>query len=382
MTDPDLRATTRFATFGFSDALVRRLAEIGDESPSHVQTLIFPLLMARNDLLAMVNTGMGKTMAYVLPLLHNIDLDLTETQVLVLVATDEAALHVAEIFQSIARHLQGFHVHPLYNLPSAAQLRQLGRGVHVVVGNPRRVVYHLEEQRVVLSGLKTLVIDEFDHVMRAGFRDDLYWILGRLSGGYHTAVFSATLTPELLLFSRGWLHHPVFVSGNEAVTIESQTRQRHWQVGPLGKLNALTRLTEIEQDLDAALVFVRNRNRVIELSEKLKARGFSCAGLDADSSPEQRQYTSGMLANGQIDVLVVTDLAAVQLDLSRITHVISYDLPCDSASYVHRLEHVERQGRQGASILLLTTRELGMLHSLEKAMRSHIPKLELPERVR
>ncbi|OHC67092.1 MAG: hypothetical protein A3H93_11865 [Rhodocyclales bacterium RIFCSPLOWO2_02_FULL_63_24] len=372
----------KFDQFGFSAALMRRLRESGHEIPSHIQAACIPPLLAGHDLLAHTDIGTGKTLSFVLPLLATLDLSSRQPQAMVLTPTDETTLHVAEIFQDYAKYLPEFHVLPIYHQSSTIQLRQLSRGTHVTVGTPRRIKYQIESSRLHLDRLKTLVLDEADEMLRVGFVDDIEWIVGQTSARQQTAIFAATLPVELRNLADACLHKPLKVRGTEKSAVAPSIRQRYWQVGNQSKLNALTRLIEVERGFDAALVFVHSKADTLDLAEKLRARGYAAAALDGDTPPALREQVIEQFRKGAIDIVVGTDMACDKLDVTRVTHVISYDIPCDAASHVHRIGYLAHPAQHGTAILLVTAREMGMLHSIERAMQQTIDVLVLPERFR
>lgn len=372
----------RFDQFGFSAALLQRLRESGHEIPSHVQVACIPPLLEGRDLLAHTDSGTGKTLSFVLPLLASLDLACRQSQVLVLTPTDETSLHVAEIFQDYARYLPDFHVLPIYHQSSTIQLRQLQRGTHVLVGTPRRIKYHLENNRLRLGKLKTVVLDEADVMLHEGFIEDIDWILGQLPAYRQTVIFAATLPKELRNFADACLHQPLKLRGIEKSVLAPPVRQRYWQVGSQSKLNALMRLIEVEPGFDAALVFVHGKADTVNLAEKLKARGYAAAALDGETPPARRARAIEQFKAGEIDIVVGTDMACDNLDVARLTHVVSYDLPCDAASHVHRIGHLAHPAPHGTAILLVTPHEMGMMRSIERATQQAIDVLVLPERFR
>jgi ATP-dependent RNA helicase DeaD len=368
----------RFDAFALPEPLTRRLGEFGLEIPSQLQAACIPPLLAGRDILAHADVGTGKTLAFVLPLLAALDLADRRPQALVLTPTDETSIHVAEVFQDLAKYLPDFHVLPIYQQTSSLQLRKLRRGVHVVVGVPRRILLHLDGSELSLEGLNTVVLDEADRILLGGFGTDVAALIDIAGRPRRTAIFAATLSKELLNLARDHLRKPLFVKGMEAVTPVGEVRQRHWQVSGHAKLGALTRLIDIEPTFDAALVFVHSGARAAIIAERLKARGYAAVALDGDDPAR----ATAELARREVDVVVATDTSARDFVPARITHVISYDVPHDTATYVQRIALFDPAARRKNSILLVTTRELGLLHSLERATRAAIKPLTLPERVR
>jgi ATP-dependent RNA helicase DeaD len=371
-------SVTGFGQLALAAPVLQALQEIGYESPSAIQAESIPPLLEGRDLLGQAQTGTGKTAAFALPLLSRLDLGMKQPQVLVLTPTRELAIQVAEAFQAYARHLIGFHVLPIYGGQSMdTQLRQLRRGVHVVIGTPGRIMDHLRRKSLVLDTLRTLVLDEADEMLRMGFIDDVEWILEHTPPERQTALFSATMPEPIRRVAQKHLRDPREVRIKTGTATVSTTQQRYWQVSGLHKLDALTRILEVE-DFDAALIFVRTKTETESLAEKLEARGFAAAALNGDMNQVLRERTIEQLKNQTLDIVVATDVAARGLDVQRISHVFNYDIPCDTESYVHRIGRTGRAGRAGSAILFVSPREMRMLRAIEKATRQPIEPMHLP----
>jgi ATP-dependent RNA helicase DeaD len=377
--DPGADAPTiTFRDLGLAPTLLQRLDELGYEQPTPIQAATIPLMLAGRDVIGQAQTGTGKTGAFALPLLHNIDLSLRKPQVLVLAPTRELAIQVAEAFQQYARHLPGFQVLPIYGGQSyGPQLQALRRGVHVVVGTPGRVIDHLDKNTLDLSSLKTLVLDEGDEMLRMGFIDDVESVLKRTPEERQVALFSATMPPPIRRIAGTYLRDPQEVAIAAKTRTADNIRQRFWQVSGLHKLDALTRILEAEP-FDAMIVFARTKLATDELAQKLQARGFSAAAINGDVQQAQRERTIQQLKDGKLDILIATDVAARGLDVDRISHVVNYDVPYDTESYVHRIGRTGRAGRSGQAILFIAPRERNMLRSIERATRQPIEQMELP----
>jgi ATP-dependent RNA helicase DeaD len=367
-----------FRDLGLSEAVLRALADVGYESPSPIQAETIPVLLAGKDMLGQAQTGTGKTAAFALPALTNIDLTRHEPQVLVLVPTRELALQVSEAFLRYAAHLKGFHVLPIYGGQSyQPQLNALRRGVHVVVGTPGRVIDHMNRGTLKLSGLTLLVLDEADEMLRMGFVDAVESILEQTPPQRQVALFSATIPAPIRRIASKHLRTPVEVTIKSKTSTATNIRQRYWMVSGVHKLDALTRILEAET-FDGMLVFTRTKQATVELAEKLEARGFAAAPLNGDIPQPQRERTVARLKAGQIDILVATDVAARGLDVERIGHVVNYDVPYDTESYVHRVGRTGRAGRKGEAILFIAPRERNMLRAIERATRQTIEPMNLP----
>ncbi|MGN6513723.1 MAG: DEAD/DEAH box helicase, partial [Lysobacteraceae bacterium] len=371
-------ATPRFTDLGLPEPLLRALADVGYESPSPIQAATIPPLLQGRDVLGQAQTGTGKTAAFALPILARIDPAQSSPQALVLAPTRELAIQVAEAFQKYAHHLPGFHVLPIYGGQSYyPQLQALKRGVQVVVGTPGRVIDHLERGSLDLSRLRCLVLDEADEMLRMGFIDDVEAVLKKIPETRQVALFSATMPPPIKRIAQTYLNDPVEVAIKAQTTTAANIRQRYWAVSGVHKLDALTRILEAEP-FDAMIVFSRTKLGTEELAEKLNARGISAAAINGDMDQKARERTIQRLKDGQVDVLVATDVAARGLDVERISHVLNYDIPYDTESYVHRIGRTGRAGRKGEAILFVTPRERGMLRAIERATRQPIEPMQLP----
>jgi len=367
-----------FRDLALSEPVLRALADVGYESPSPIQAATIPVLLSGKDMLGQAQTGTGKTAAFALPALSRIDLSKHEPQVLVLVPTRELALQVSEAFLKYAAHIKGFHVLPIYGGQSyQPQLNALKRGVHVVVGTPGRVIDHMNRGTLKLNALTLLVLDEADEMLQMGFVDAVESILEQTPPERQVALFSATMAAPIRRIAAKHLRTPVEVTIKSKTSTATNIRQRYWMVSGMHKLDALTRILEAET-FDGMLVFTRTKQSTVELAEKLEARGFAAAPLNGDIPQPQRERTVQRLKAGQIDILVATDVAARGLDVERIGHVVNYDVPYDTESYVHRIGRTGRAGRKGEAILFIAPRERNMLRAIERATRQVIEPMNLP----
>ncbi len=367
-----------FADLGLPESLLAALREVGYETPSPIQAATIPALLAGRDMIGQAQTGTGKTAAFALPALARLDAAASKPQVLVLAPTRELAIQVAEAFQKYAHHIPGFHVLPIYGGQSyTPQLSALKRGVHVVVGTPGRVIDHLERGSLDLSQLRMLVLDEADEMLRMGFIDDVEAVLKKTPETRQVALFSATMPAQIKRIAQTYLKDPAEIAIKAQTTTAENIRQRFWMVSGINKLDALTRIMEAEP-FDAMIIFARTKLGTDELAEKLSARGFSAAAINGDVEQKTRERTIQRLKDGDIDVLVATDVAARGLDVERISHVLNYDIPYDTESYVHRIGRTGRAGRKGEAILFVAPRERGMLGAIERATRQKIEQMNLP----
>ncbi|RMF12901.1 MAG: DEAD/DEAH box helicase [Gammaproteobacteria bacterium] len=369
-----------FAELNLPAPVLEAVTELGYETPSPIQAQAIPHLLEGRDVLGTAQTGTGKTAAFALPTLSRLDLALEAPQALVLVPTRELAIQVAEAFQSYARKMKGFHVLPVYGGQGMRdQIRALRRGVHVVVGTPGRLLDHLSRGTLKLDQIRTVVLDEADEMLRMGFIDDVQAILAKAPEARQTALFSATLPKPIQAIIHDYLKDPAEVRVKPSTSSLANIEQRYWLAQGLNKLDALTRLLEVEET-DGLIIFVRTRTQTAELAEKLEARGFRAAAINGDMSQALRERTIDQLKDRTIDILIATDVAARGIDVSRVSHVINYDIPYDTEAYTHRIGRTGRAGRSGKAILFVAPRERRMLRSIENATRQKIEPLTLPSR--
>lgn len=367
-----------FNELGLSEPVLKALELVGYENPSPIQAQVIPHVAAGKDLIGRAQTGTGKTAAFALPLLSKIDLSKKNPQILVLAPTRELAIQVAEAFQRYATFIKGFHVLPIYGGQDyRSQIRQLNRGVHVIVGTPGRVMDHMRRGTLVLDDLDCVVLDEADEMLRMGFIDDVEWILQQTPEQHQIALFSATMPKEIHRIAQRYLIDPVEITIKVKTTTADTINQRYWMVSGLHKIDALTRILEVET-FDGVIIFVRTKSATVELAQKLEARGYSCAPLNGDISQNLREQTIDRLKSGHIDIVIATDVAARGLDVQRISLVVNYDIPYDTESYVHRIGRTGRAGRKGEAILFVAPRERRLLRSIEQATKQRIEMLELP----
>ena len=367
-----------FASLGLREELLQTLREVGYETPTPIQAATIPPLLAGRDVVGLAQTGTGKTAAFALPVLDRLDLNQKKPQALVLAPTRELALQVCEAFEHYASGTPGVKVLPVYGGQSyGVQLSALRRGVHVVVGTPGRVIDHLNRGTLDLSELRFLVLDEADEMLNMGFAEDVDTILAETPETKNVALFSATMPAQIRRMSKQYLHDPLEITVKSKTTTSADTTQRYLIVSYPQKVEALTRILEVEE-FDAMIVFVRTKNETETLAEKLRARGYSAMAINGDLGQAQRERTVGQLKSGKLDILVATDVAARGLDVDRISHVVNFDIPTDTESYVHRIGRTGRAGRKGDAISFVTPRERHLLRAIEKATRQPLTQMQMP----
>jgi ATP-dependent RNA helicase DeaD len=374
-------AIDSFEALGLADGLLRSLAEVGYEAPTPIQKVAIPPLLAGRDVIGQAQTGTGKTAAFGLPLLQAIDSGQPGVQALVLTPTRELAIQVAEALHTYGKYLYKLVVLPVYGGQSLEdQQRRLARGVQVVVGTPGRIMDHLRRGTLRLDRVRMVVLDEADEMLRMGFIEDVDWILAQAppsSEGRRTALFSATMPPEIRRIAQRHLANPLELELERQALTQTTIEQRFLLVPQQQKLDTLTRLLETEP-IEAALVFIRTKTAVAQVAERLEARGYSVAALHGDMTQPLRERVMERLRKGTLDVVVATDVAARGIDVERISHVVNYDMPNDLGAYVHRIGRTGRAGRAGIAVLFVTPRERRMLQDIERFTGQRIAPMKMP----
>jgi len=367
-----------FADLGLDAAVLKALKDVGYETPSAIQAATIPVLLQGRDVVGLAQTGTGKTAAFALPLLSQMETGHKNPQALVLAPTRELALQVCEAFEKYAAHIKGVSVLPVYGGQGyGQQLSALRRGVDVIVGTPGRIMDHLDKGTLDLSELKFLVLDEADEMLKMGFAEDVETILADTPSTKQVALFSATMPAQIRRISAQYLNDPEEITVKTKTTTSANITQRYLVVSYQQKIDALTRILEVE-NFEGMIVFTRTKNETETVAEKLRARGYTAAAINGDIAQVQRERTVNQLKSGKLDILVATDVAARGLDVDRISHVVNYDLPIDTESYVHRIGRTGRAGRTGDAISFVTPRERRMLTAIEKATRQPLTEMSLP----
>jgi len=367
-----------FADLGLAEPLLKALSDVGYEAPTPIQEKTIPPMLAGRDLIGQAQTGTGKTAAFALPILQQLDPAQPDVQALVLAPTRELAIQVAEAIHTYSKHLGRVGVLPVYGgQPIQIQLQRLGRGVHVVVGTPGRIMDHLRRGSLRLDAVRVVVLDEADEMLRMGFLEDVEWILSQAPEGRQTALFSATLPREVRRIAERHLANPVAIEIEHRTLTVPATEQRYLHVSPQQKLEALARLLETEPT-EAVLIFTRTKNGAAELSERLQARGYAAEAMHGDMGQAQRESVIRRLRSGQVEIVVATDVAARGLDVERISHVVNYDVPNDVEAYVHRIGRTGRAGRSGVAVLFISPRERRMMAEIERFTGQRIAPMKMP----
>jgi ATP-dependent RNA helicase DeaD len=366
-----------FAELGLTPATLAGVEQAGFESPTPIQTQSIPILLAGRDLVALAQTGTGKTAAFALPLLEHMVPEDTRPQALVLCPTRELAIQVSEAIYALGRPRE-IRVLPVYGgQPIDRQIRALRAGPHVVVGTPGRLLDHLRRSTLDLSSIRTVVLDEADEMLAMGFVEDIEVILAALPEERQIALFSATMPAPIARLTKRYLRDPRRVTIAAEAQHLPRIRQSYYQVHPTQKLDALTRVLDMETP-GPTIVFCGTKRQTEDVAEHLRGRGYPAEALHGDLVQRDRDRVMRRFRGGQIEILVATDVAARGLDIETVTHVVNYDIPTDTESYTHRIGRTGRAGREGDAITLVLPRELRQLQFIERATRSRIQAMRLP----
>ncbi|GAA65291.1 ATP-dependent RNA helicase DeaD [Pseudoalteromonas sp. BSi20311] len=366
-----------FESLNLSPAILKAVEELGYKTPSEIQAQCIPLLLERKDVLGLAQTGTGKTAAFALPLLNNIDPSVKQPQILVLTPTRELAIQVAEAFEQYAKHTRGVEVLALYGGQSySIQLSALRRGAQIIVATPGRLIDHINRGTIKFDALQALVLDEADEMLRMGFIDDVESIMEKTPREKQTCLFSATMPKQIQNISSKYMNNPEQVHISARNSTVSSVEQVFWNAH-VHKNKAIVRFLEAEQ-YEGAIVFVRTRNDTVQLAELLEREGFSAAPLNGDMNQQARERTVDRLKSGMLNVVIATDVAARGLDVDRLSLVINYDIPQDSEAYVHRIGRTGRAGRTGKAILFVKHNERYLLKNIIRHTKSEIAQVELP----
>ncbi|HET7035892.1 MAG TPA: DEAD/DEAH box helicase [Thermomicrobiaceae bacterium] len=366
-----------FSSFGLNADLMKAIDAAGYEEPTAVQLETIPLFLEGKDLIVQAQTGTGKTAAFALPILQRLVRDGKQPQAIVLTPTRELAIQVAGTFHQLGKFESAQVVAVYGGQPIERQLRALRHGADVIVGTPGRVMDHLRRETLSLANISTFVLDEADEMLDMGFVEDIEWILERSPSERQTALFSATMPAPIANLAKKYLRNPVRISiSPERVTVP-ETEQVYYEVQPRVKVEALTRILDLEQP-SSAIIFCRTKREVDELTQRLQSLGYPSEALHGDLSQMQRDRVMARFRAGQDDILVATDVAARGIDVENISHVINYDIPGDPESYVHRIGRTGRAGRTGVAITLVTPRERRMLRTIERATGQRVEQRGVP----
>ena len=367
-----------FKDLGLPEFILNAVSDLGFETPSPIQQICIPHLLEGRDVLGMAQTGSGKTAAFSLPILAQIDPTEKHPQLLVMAPTRELAIQVADACEQFVKYAKGINIVTLYGGQRYdIQLRALKQGAQVVVGTPGRILDHLRRGTLSLAELKAIVLDEADEMLRMGFIDDVETVMAELPEHHQTALFSATMPEPIRRITKRFMKDPQEVKIKATQQSAPDIAQSCWYVHGVRKNDALLRFLEVE-DFDAAIIFTRTKTGTLDVTELLEKHGFRAAALNGDMTQQLREQTLDRLRSGSLDIVVATDVAARGIDIERISLVVNYDIPLDAESYVHRIGRTGRAGRSGRALLFVEPRERRLLRNVEHLIKKNIEEVELP----
>lgn len=370
--------TLTFADLGLPQTILDAVTEMGFVTPSPIQQECIPHLLAGRDVLGMAQTGSGKTAAFSLPTLAQIDPNQRHPQMLVMAPTRELAIQVADACEQFTKNMKGIRVVTIYGGQRYdIQIRALKNGSQVVVGTPGRILDHIRRGTLDLSELKTIVLDEADEMLRMGFIEDVETVMAELPENHQTALFSATMPEPIRRITKRFMKDPQEIKIKATQRSAPDITQSYWLVNGFRKNDALLRFLEVEE-FDAAIIFTRTKTGTTDVTELLERNGYRAAALNGDMTQQAREQTLDRLRSGSLDILVATDVAARGLDVERISLVVNYDIPLDSESYVHRIGRTGRAGRSGRALLFVEPRERRLLKNIEHLMKKPIDEVAVP----
>ena len=367
-----------FSDLGLDDQLLEVVKRTGFEEPTPIQSKTIPLVLSGIDVIGQAQTGTGKTAAFGLPLLQKIDYSRREIQALVISPTRELAIQTQEEIFKLGKEKLAKVQAVFGGANIVRQIKQLKNyPPHILVGTPGRLLDHLQRGTVNLSKVETLVLDEADEMLDMGFLDDISKIIAQIPKKRQTLLFSATMPPAILKVGKRFMNHPEIVKIKNQQLTADLVDQFFVKVRENEKFDVMTRILDVQAP-ELTIVFGRTKRRVDELSRGLVARGYDAAGIHGDLSQQQRSAVLKKFRNGDLDILVATDVAARGLDISGVSHVYNYDIPQDPESYVHRIGRTGRAGHQGISVTFVTPNEMDYLRVIEKLTRKRMIPMRPP----
>ncbi len=370
---------TTFKDLGLNENIIKALTDLGYENPTEIQEKSIPQVIAsKDDLKAFAQTGTGKTAAFSLPILEQIDIESKDTQAIILSPTRELALQIAKNIEEFAKHVKGFRVAAVYGGASIEdQIRKLKKGVHIVVGTPGRTVDLINRRQLKLSNVEWLVLDEADEMLNMGFKDELDKILDVTPDTKQTLLFSATFPREVESIAKNYMTNPVEITSGEKNKGSDQVSHQYYVVSERNRYNALKRIADVNPDI-YSIIFCRTRRETQEVADKLIKDGYNADALHGDLSQAQRDSVMGKFRKKVLQILVATDVAARGLDVTDLTHVINHKLPDQIESYTHRSGRTGRAGKEGISIAIVTGREKGKLRPIERMIGKQFVSTPVP----
>jgi ATP-dependent RNA helicase DeaD len=368
---------TTFQEMGISDPIIRAITDMGFEEASPIQEKAIPIALTGRDIIGQAQTGTGKTAAFSIPILEKVDTSKKFVQAIAIAPTRELAIQVSEEINRLSKYM-GITSLPIYGGQSIdRQMKALKKGPHIITGTPGRLLDHIKRKTLKLDRVLMVVLDEADEMLDMGFLEDIERILKETPEEKQTLLFSATMPKQIQNLAERFMSDPELVKIKAKEVTSPTVKQIYYEVNERDKFEVLCRLLDVDNP-DLAVIFGRTKRRVDELSDALNKRGYLADGLHGDLNQRQRDDVMNKFREGNIDILVATDVAARGIDVSGVTHVYNFDIPQDPESYVHRIGRTGRAGKTGIAITFATPRETGQIRSIEKASKGNIQRKSIP----
>lgn len=367
-----------FIDLGLSKPIIFALKKLGYKNPSLIQEKCIPPLINGLDVLGIAQTGSGKTAAFSLPLLNNINKKIKKTQILILVPTRELAIQVTQSINDFSQYMKFVKIIAIYGGQKySIQIKTLKKNPHIIISTPGRLIDLLKKKIINLFNITSLVLDEADKMLKMGFIEDVKKIMYQIPKKYQIALFSATMPNEIRNIINNFMNSPKEINLQSNSNNIPDIKQSYCIVSKIKKKEALERFLEIE-NFSAVIIFVRTKNSTLDISEYLQKRGYNTSALNGDMNQNLREKTLKKFRDGKLNILIATDIASRGLDINRISLVINYDVPIDVESYIHRIGRTGRAGNTGKAILFMNKFEYHLLNKIKKSIRNKIKKIELP----
>jgi len=369
----------KFETLGLSPAISKAISELGFESPTPIQEQAIPAILNDNkDVVALAQTGTGKTAAFGLPLIHKVDFRSRHTQALILCPTRELCLQITNDLRNFAKYIEHANIVAIYGGASIGyQLKDVKRGAQIVVGTPGRMVDMISRKGINLSTINFVVLDEADEMLNMGFKEDLDTILSETPAEKATCLFSATMPKEVERIARNYMNEPLQITVGKRNQGATNIEHVYYAVHSRDRYNALKRIVDFYPDI-FGIIFCRTKIETQEVADKLIRDGYSADSLHGDLSQQQRDIVMKRFRNRQVQMLVATDVAARGIDVDDVTHVINYNLPDEIENYTHRSGRTARAGKYGISVVILNLKEIGRIHEIERMIGKKFRREKVP----
>ena len=368
----------KFKDLEISPEIQKAIEDMGFEEATPIQSLAIPKILAHKDVTGQAQTGTGKTAAFGIPLLENLDSNDTRLQAIILCPTRELAIQVAEELRKLSTYLPEINVLPVYGgQPIERQIKALDKGIQVIIGTPGRVMDHIDRKTIKLDNIKTVILDEADEMLDMGFREDIEYILEDIPYERQFLLFSATLPKEILQMTNRYQNNPEIVKVTQHELTTPDVEQKYFEVKEDMKLELLSRILDLN-DFDLSLVFCNTKRKVDKLVSHLQIRGYLADGLHGDLTQNQRDRVMNKFKNGNIEILVATDVAARGIDVSGVEAVFNFDIPNDNEYYVHRIGRTGRAGKTGKAFSFVSGREIYQLRDIQRYAKTKIEQAPIP----